>query len=765
MPSEPTPLAEAADILAAAVAAIGGTPREGQVQMCEEVAGAFISGEHVLVQAGTGTGKSLGYLAPAFAHVLNSPSSRVIVATATLALQTQLATKDVPVVIDAVEATTGRRPKAALLKGRSNYACLHRIRDGVVEDQQPGLLGGGELATALRAVDAAPDSVLGAEVLALREWAEEQAEARGLADRDDAPPHTPAAWFQVSVPVRECLGATNCPYGTECFVEESRARAREADVVVTNHALLAIDALHGGTALPDHDLLVVDEAHELVSRVTGAASDELSPQQLERVAKRALPWLTDATGADFLDAADTFRTALDLADLGRVTDAGSTVGMALARIRQVSRAALSDFKATSTKGVDAARVQAQAVVQEVYDVAERMAGLNEYDVVWVAERERAGRWVVVAPLNVAGLVRESILPDVTAVFTSATLTIGGGFDAVARQLGLGGGREAAPAWHGVDVGSPFDYAKQGILYVAEQLPPPSRDGLGEVALAEIVDLVRAAGGRTLGLFASHRNATAAASHVRAALPELTVLCQGDAQLPELTRRFVEEPETSLFGTLSLWQGVDIPGETCQLVLIDKIPFPRPDEPLLVARQEAVAAAGGNGFMAVAATHAGLLLAQGTGRLVRRLTDRGVVAILDPRLVKARYGSFLRASIPPFWTTTDRDLALGALARLRVGIGGVENPGGAMPEKTPGPSVKDPEMYEALREEGASKQKAARISNAAAATSRSAVGRKGAEAKDYDERTRDELLARAKELGVKGRSSMTKAQLIEALRKG
>ena len=654
-------------ILDAAVASIGGSAREGQVAMCAEVSRAFESGEHVLVQAGTGTGKSLGYLAPAFAHVLNAPESRVVVATATLALQTQLATKDVPVVLDAVQAVTGRRLKAALLKGRSNYACLHRVRDGVGEDPQPGLIAAGELATALRAVDAAPDSVLGAEVLALREWAESQAETGGLADRDDAPTHTPAAWAQVSVPVRECLGATNCPYGAECFVEQSRDEARAADLIVTNHALLAVDALHGGTALPEHDLLVVDEAHELVSRVTGAASAELSPAQIERVVRRALPWLTDAVGSDFLDAADTFRTALDLSDLGRVLDPGSTMGLALARIRQVARSALSDFKASATTGVDAARVQAQAVVQEVYDVAERMAGLNEYDVVWVAERERAGRWAVVAPLNVAGLVRDSILPDVTAVFTSATLTIGGGFDALARQLGLTGGAKTserpAPRWHGVDVGSPFDYSRQGILYVATQLPPPSREGLGEAALAEIVALVRAAGGRTLGLFASHRNATAAAHHVREALPELTVLCQGDAQLPELTRRFIDEPETSLFGTLSLWQGVDVPGETCQLVLIDKIPFPRPDEPLMVARQDAVTASGGNGFMQVAATHAGLLLAQGSGRLVRRLSDRGVVAILDPRLMTARYGSFLRASIPPFWTTTDHELAVAALHRL------------------------------------------------------------------------------------------------------
>jgi hypothetical protein len=343
----------------------------------------------------------------------------------------------------------------------------------------------------------------------------------------------------------------------------------------------------------------------------------------------------------------------------------------------------------------------------------------------------------------------------------------------------------APRWHGVDVGSPFDYSRQGILYVATRLPPPSRDGLGEATMAEIVELVQAAGGRTLGLFASHRKATAAASHVRAALPHLTVLCQGDAQLPELTRRFIEEPETSLFGTLSLWQGVDVPGETCQLVLIDKIPFPRPDEPLMVARQDAVTASGGNGFMQVAATHAGLLLAQGSGRLVRRLSDRGVVAILDPRLMTARYGSFLRASIPPFWTTTDHDLAVGALHRLSenlatsaagrsaservavasTGTGDASQPPEemAMPKRSPGPSVKDPEMYEALRDEGNSKEKSARVANAAANTSRSAVGTKGAKSADYDDRSKEELMSRAKDIGIQGRSKMSKAELIEALR--
>ncbi len=301
-----------------------------------------------------------------------------------------------------------------------------------------------------------------------------------------------------------------------------------------------------------------------------------------------------------------------------------------------------------------------------------MAGLKETDVLWVSERERFGRWLVVAPLDVAGLLRERVLSNTTTVLTSATLKLGGDFEPAASSVGLHRTERVLDTepdertgleWRALDVGSPFDYARQGILYVAQHLPNPRRDGITPEALAEIAELVWAAGGRTLGLFASQRNAEAAARHCRAELPKMTILCQGDAQLPELTRRFAAEPETSLFGTLSLWQGVDVPGATCQLVIIDKIPFPRPDEPLMQARQKAVADAGGNGFMAVAASHAALLLAQGSGRLIRRVSDRGVVAVLDPRLRTARYGGYLRASMPGFWSTTDREVAVDALRRL------------------------------------------------------------------------------------------------------
>jgi ATP-dependent DNA helicase DinG len=289
--------------------------------------------------------------------------------------------------------------------------------------------------------------------------------------------------------------------------------------------------------------------------------------------------------------------------------------------------------------------------------------------------ERMPPRLCVAPLQVWGPMRDKLLSDKSVVFTSATLMLGGDFGAVATSVGLKPAErlvgDAEPAgtsgetlpWRGLDVGSPFDYGKQAILYIARHLPPPGRDGLGPAVLDEIAELVDAAEGRTLGLFSSRRAAETAAEAVRERLPHLTTLAQGDAQLPELALQFVSDPHTCLFGTLSLWQGLDVPGDTCQLVIIDRIPFPRPDDPLLSARQKAADRAGGNGFMQVAATHAALLLAQGSGRLIRTHTDRGVVAVLDPRLATARYGSFLKASLPPMWTTTDPAVVRKALARL------------------------------------------------------------------------------------------------------
>jgi ATP-dependent DNA helicase DinG len=558
-----------------------------------------------------------------------------------------------------------------VLKGRSNYACLHRIREGVPDDQ--GTL-----------VDL-PAGSMGNEVLALREWAEEQTQSKGPGDRDSAPKHTDKVWRQVSVNHRECLGAMKCPFADECFAERAKEKAAQSQLIVTNHSLLAIDAIEGVPMIPEYDVVVIDEAHELSARVTQAATDELSVPEVERAARRAQRHVEGTEADDLADAGDALRAALDGCGPGRIDTLPTALSDALVLVRDAARAVLSAFpKESSSDGEgDPGRTQARGSVQEIFKNVERMAASSEHDVLWLSERDRSrgGDVLCVAPLQVWGPLRDKLLSEKTVVLTSATLMLGGDFATVATSLGLKPSERvdhslAAPPdgpeervddgrlpWRGIDVGSPFDYARQGILYVARHLPPPGRDGLGAAQLDEIVDLVDAADGRTLGLFSSRRAAEAAAEAARDRLPHLTILAQGEAQLPELAKLFVEDPHACLFGTLSLWQGLDVPGETCQLVIIDRVPFPRPDDPLMSARQRAADQAGGNGFMQVAATHAALLLAQGSGRLIRTTSDKGVVAILDPRVVTARYGGFLRASLPPMWSTTDRSVVLQALKRL------------------------------------------------------------------------------------------------------
>ena len=646
-------------VLAAAVDALGGEERTGQIEMAEAVADAMVDGTHLLVQAGTGTGKSLAYLVPALLH-----DSRVVVATATLALQHQLVERDLPRLVEAVGDLPGVDASYAVLKGRSNYACLHRIRAGVPDDQG--------------ALIEVPQGSMATKVLELRAWAEEEVESKGSGERDNAPRHTDREWRQVSVNHRECLGASKCPFGQECFAELAREKAQRSHLVVTNHSLLAIDAIEGVPMIPDYDVVVVDEAHELVARITQAATDELFAADVDRAAKRSQRHVDGSEADDLADAGDALRAAINDLEPGRIDTLPDALGDALASVRTGARACLSAYPKGDQGGSqadgDAGLNQAKGMVQEVFVTAERMAAHAESDVLWVTEgAEHRPPHLCVAPLQVWGPMRDKLLTDKLAVFTSATLRLGGDFNAVASSFGLKpsenvetGGVERSDGvlpWRGLDVGSPFDYGQQAILYVARHLPPPGRDGLGVAQLDEIVELVDACEGRALGLFSSRRAAETAAVAVRERLPHLTTLAQGDAQLPELARQFVDDPHTALFGTLSLWQGLDVPGDTCQLVLIDRIPFPRPDDPLMSARQRAADKAGGNGFMQVAATHAALLLAQGTGRLIRTSTDRGVVAVLDPRLATARYGGFLKASLAPMWTTTDPAVARKALARL------------------------------------------------------------------------------------------------------
>lgn len=646
-----------------AVRRLRGAPRPGQVEMAARVADALETRTHLLVQAGTGTGKSLGYLVPVMVRAVDA-GERAVVSTATLALQRQILTRDAPLAADAVEVVTGSRPGVALLKGWQNYVCRHRLEGGYPDDEG-ALFSAGEATTAGRIGEAGRRSV-GEQVVRLREWAADTT----TGDRDDLVPGvSDRAWAQVSVSRAECLGPS-CPLREECFPELARAAAAEADVVVTNHAMLGIAAAGNPGVLPEHRVLVVDEAHELVERVRSQSTVSLSAAAVMRVAATA------RRGASVLvtelESAGR-RLQLSLADLpdGRLRDGPPPVlHEALVVLDAAARQVLADVREAAKagrKGADAGGAGgvalARTAVSDLVGAIERMTSdsVREHrDVAWV-ERPRMGTEpprLTLAPVDVAASVADSLLGDRAAVLTSATLALGGGFEPMARALGL---TLAAGQWDGADVGTPFDYARQGILYTPTHLPRPGR-GISEAVLDEILALTEASGGGMLGLFSSRRAAEEAAGVLRGATA-LTVYAQGDDQLPTLVEAFAAEEDSCLVGTLSLWQGVDVPGRACRLVIIDRIPFPRPDDPVAQARSEAVAAGGGNGFMSVSAAHAALLLAQGAGRLIRRSEDRGVVAVLDSRLRTARYGAFLARSMPGLWPTRDRDVVLGALARL------------------------------------------------------------------------------------------------------
>ena len=665
------------DLLDRAVAGMGGQSRSGQHEMARHVARAIETGNHLLVQAGTGTGKSLAYLIPLIAHALES-NRPTLVSTATLALQTQIVGRDLPRLLKTITPALDRPVKVALVKGRSNYVCRHKLEGGFpTEEPSEGQLfslGEDTSVPHFAAAAGGPASQLGKEVVRLREWAEKTA----TGDRDELLPGvTDRAWRQVSVTSMECLGSQKCPLAAECFSELARQDAADADLVVTNHAMLAVSAFEGLAVLPEYDVVVVDEAHELQDRVTGAVSGQLSVAMVHAAASGARKHT--AITVDALNAAAAnLEAALAGVPNGLLPNGLNDDQLdCVDQLREACRAALSDSKGDSSTA-DGGRQLARSRLMLILELCERLLVARENrEVVWFSRAssfdpaqgysqpdETAPALINIAPLSVAGKLREGLFADHTVVLTSATLAIGSAFEPAAGGLGLVG--NGAPSWTGVDVGSPFDYPRQGILYVAGHLPKPGR-GVSAEALGELESLIRASGGGALCLFSSRRAAEEAAEALRPKLG-MTVLCQGDSTMTALVKQFADEPDTCLFGTMSLWQGVDVPGDSCRLVVIDRIPFPRPDDPLMTARSRAVAQAGGNGFMSVSATHAAIRLAQGAGRLIRSTGDKGVVAVLDSRLATERYAGFLRGALPPFWPTTDRKTALAALERLAVSDG-------------------------------------------------------------------------------------------------
>lgn len=637
-------------LLDKAVAALGGSQREGQVRMATAVAAALDKERHLAVQAGTGTGKSLAYLVPAIRHAINSGST-VIVSTATLALQRQLVERDLPRLTKALAPVMERTPTFAIMKGRNNYLCMNKI--AATPDDPEALIDESEI------------SRRGKAVRRIHEWAQETE----TGDRDDLEPGVPdLVWRAVSVTSNECLGASRCPHGPDCFAEEARRAAADVDIVVTNHAMLAIDAISEANILPEHDVAIIDEAHELDGRITSVSTAEITTRAIKMAANRAKSL---GNAGNLSDLAEEFDDLMKIQEPGRWTDLDETsqghlraLAEELLRVKSlVSRA--PEGEATDDPEKNAERQNLSNHLSDLAQAVSRMLEVfatddpaKQDDVVWLKRDPRSdAETLAVAPLSIAHMLRENLFGEQTVVLTSATLALGGRFDAMAAQWGMPSG-----TYDTLDAGTPFDPAKSGILYTAKHLPAPGRDGLSKESIEEIYELIMAAGGRTLGLFSSRRAAEEAAAALKPRIP-FDLFVQGEDSIGALVEKFSQKENSCLFGTLTLWQGVDVPGPACSLVIIDRIPFPRPDDPLMQARAQAADAAGRSGFMEVSANHAALLMAQGAGRLLRHVTDRGVVAVLDNRLEYKRYGSFLKASMPRFWQTTDASTVRGALKRL------------------------------------------------------------------------------------------------------
>lgn len=609
---------EALDVVTASLP--GAEVRPGQREMAALVASAIDGDRHLVVQAGTGTGKTLAYLVPAVVA-----GRRTIVATATKALQDQLATKDLPFLAATLEPL-GHGFAWAVLKGRNNYLCRQRLAE--VRARRDGQLDLDQLSAPQRK-----------EIERIALWSA-TTPTGDRADLDWNPGES--TWRAVSVGSDECPGAERCPFGADCFAEEARRRAQASDVIVVNTHLYGLHVGSDGAILPDHEVVVFDEAHVLEDTMSDTVGVQIAPGRFVTVAATVRRILDDpnliASIADLATAARSAlgplsgrRLPLPLPDT--VTDLLDEARLRLTRVAE-------SVQAISTEVDDAVqrRLRAVRILTRSIEALDAVAAAGSGTVAFVSGTPD-DPCLELAPLDVGPVLADGVWQRRTAVLTSATVP-----SSLARRVGLPGERTVEAR-----VESPFDYGHQALLYCAMHLPPPRSDRFRDAVADELVSLIAAAGGRTLALFTSWAAMDHAVEAVsgRVGVPILT---QRDLPKPALVRAFAESEETCLFATTGLFQGIDVPGRTLSLVVIDKLPFPRPDDPLLSARREQLGPAA---FTEIDVPRAATLLAQAGGRLIRSSTDRGVVAVLDRRLGSAGYRWDLVTALPPMRRTRDR----------------------------------------------------------------------------------------------------------------
>lgn len=605
--------------------------RAGQVEMAGLVADAIANKRHLVVQAGTGTGKTLAYLVPAIAA-----DARIVVSTATKALQDQLATKDLPFLAEHL----GVDFDWAILKGRSNYVCLQRLRE-MSADQQ------GQLELETMAVQTR------VEIKRLAEWSGTTSTG-DMAELDWTPSDN--AWRAVSVGSDECPGADRCPLGDPCFAEQARRRAAAADVIVVNTHLYGLDVASGGAILPEHDVVVFDEAHVLEDIMSDTVGVQIAPGRFTALAgiiRRIIddPQLIGSI-AEISDGVrdaltphvgDRLTTPLPDSIQDVLTDARLRLGKANEALLAIQ---------TPVEEAKQRKLRAQTMTGRAIEQLDVAIEVREGYVAFVSGSRDSPR-LEVAPLDVGPAMKAGVWSQRTAVLTSATIP-----SSLASRVGLGTDTVVE------DVGSPFDYEAHSLLYCALHLPNPNSEGFRAAVHDELESLITAAGGRTLALFTSWRSMDEAAEALRKRI-DLPILTQRDLPKPALIKAFTDSEETCLFATAGLFQGVDVPGQTLSLVVIDRIPFPRPDDPLLSARREQL---GPTAFSEIDIPRASMMLAQACGRLIRSATDRGVVAVMDPRLGKAGYRWDIVKALPPMKRTRERSEVEAFLRDIAQDIG-------------------------------------------------------------------------------------------------
>ncbi|HET7268572.1 MAG TPA: ATP-dependent DNA helicase [Oleiagrimonas sp.] len=609
----------------------GFAPREAQQVMAREVAQAIDEGATLVAEAGTGTGKTFAYLVPALLS-----GKRVLVSTGTKTLQDQLFFRDLP----RVREVLGARLKVSLLKGRANYLCLHRL-DQAVHGALPG-----------RRKHAA-------QLAAIRAWSARTRRGDRM-EMVDVPEDSPL-WPRVTSTAENCLGS-GCPFYEDCHVVKARREAAEADVVVINHHLLFADlALKQegfGELLPTADAFILDEAHQVPELAGQFFSQHVSARQLTELGRDALAECAGVSGAldvlrDPLDALDVAIKRLRLV-MDPLPARGAFVQLSgKAEVRdELDRLddALTDV--TAALAAQADRSRGLATVHERAEVLSmRLDGIdshvNEDEVRWY-EASAHGFALHATPLDLASPLqgmRERL--SAAWIYTSATLSVAGRFDHFSRQMGLDEPRTLA-------LDSPFDYASQTLCYLPPDLPAPGMRDYTTRVVDAAWPVLEASQGRAFMLFTSHRALRQAAALMEERNAPWPLFVQGTAPRHQLLDAFRESGQGVLLGAASFWEGVDVAGDALSAVVIDKLPFASPDDPVLQARLEAMQQAGTNPFMGWQVPNAVIALKQGVGRLIRDTGDRGVLMLCDPRLTGKGYGRLFLRSLPPMPRTHDID---------------------------------------------------------------------------------------------------------------